>query len=121
MLVPGGALLDLQPIPPGPSLHAGGELLGRLARARSGRNFGKTEAGVGAAVREGLFELEAELELDVIERFASKATLIATIVERDDWHMSEELAAGLASAEPPVDGRDHVRLRMFRAAASPGA
>jgi len=35
--------------------------------------------------------------------------------------MSEELAAGLASAEAPVDGRDHVRLRMFRAAASPGA
>lgn len=69
-------------------------------------------------MREGLL---AELELDVIERFASKATLIATIVERDDWHMSEGLAAGLASAEPPIDGRDHVRLRMFRAAASPRA
>jgi hypothetical protein len=96
MLVPGGALLDLQPIPPGPSLHAGGALLGRLDQSDVWERFGKTEAGVEAAVREGLFELEAELELDVIERFASKATLIATIVERDDWHMSEGLAAGLA-------------------------
>jgi hypothetical protein len=79
MLVSGAVLVDLQPIPPSPSLHAGGELLGRLDQRLVWERFGKTEAGVDAAVGEGLYALESELEFDVIERFDSKASLIATI------------------------------------------
>ncbi|MGH2797823.1 MAG: hypothetical protein ACRDM0_09185 [Thermoleophilaceae bacterium] len=115
MLVPGGTLLDLQPIAPSPTVHAGGMLLGQLDQEKVWARFGKTEPGVDAAVQEGLFELGTQLEFDVIERFDSKAELVATILERDDWQMSEELAARLGSAEPPIDGHDHVRLRKFRA------
>ncbi|MGH2780836.1 MAG: hypothetical protein ACRDNE_08080 [Gaiellaceae bacterium] len=115
MLVPGGTLLDLQPIAPSPTIHAGGELLGQLDQEQVWARFGETEPGVEAAVREGLYELETQLELDVVERFDSKTELVATILERDDWQMSEELAARLDSAEPPIDGHDHMRLRKFRA------
>jgi hypothetical protein len=66
-------------------------------------------------VREGLYGLETELEFDVIERFDSKATLIATINRRDDWHMTRELAERLEKAEPPIDSHDRLRLRKFRA------
>ena len=113
MLIPGGLLLDLQPIPPSPSIHAGGEHLGMLDQSQVWERFGTTEPGVQAAVREGLFELEAELEFDVIERFDSKATLIATISGRDDWNMSEQLAERLEHADPPIDAHDRLRLRRF--------
>lgn len=83
-------------------------------RGRSGR-VGKTEAGVDAAVGEGLYVLESELEFDVIERFDSKATLSATINERDDWQMTGELAARLEKADLPIDGHDSLRLRKYRA------
>ena len=115
MLVSDGVLLDLQPIPPGPTLHAGGELLGRLDQSQVWERFGRTEAGVQAVAREGLFEQDTELEFEVVERFDAKTTLISTINARDDWHMSEQLAARLTAAKPPVDGRDRLRLRKFRA------
>ena len=115
MLVPGGILLDLQPIPPSPTLHAVGGLLGQLDQEQVWTRFGEIEPGVETAVREGLYELETQLEFDVVERFDSKTELVATILERDDWQMSEELAAHLDGAESPIDGHDHMRLRKFRA------
>jgi hypothetical protein len=66
-------------------------------------------------MREGLYTLETELELGVVERFDSKENLIATISERDDWHMTRRLAARLEAADPPIDGRDRLRLRKYRA------
>jgi hypothetical protein len=115
MLVPGGVLLDLQPIPPGPSLHAGGELLGSLDQSQVWERFRKTEPGVAATVREGLYTIENEVELEVVERFDVKTNLIATINARDDWHMSAQLAARLEIADPPIDGLDRLRLRKLRA------
>jgi hypothetical protein len=115
MLVAGGVLVDLQPIPPSPSLHAGGEQLGRVDQSRVWERFARTEAGVEAALREVLYRLEAELEFDVVERFESKEPLIATINGRDDWHMSGRLAARLEGADPPIDGHDRLRLRKYRA------
>jgi hypothetical protein len=113
MLVRGGSLLDLQPIPPSPSLHAGGEVLGQLDQSDVWERFARTEAGVAAAVGEGLYELEDELEFDVVERFDSKANLIATINGRNDWNMTRQLAARLEGADPPIEGRDHLRLRRL--------
>lgn len=115
MLVPGGALVDLQPIPPSPSLSAGGYRLGTVDQSQVWERFARAEPGVEAAVREGLYRLERELEFDVIERFDSKETLIATINGRDDWHMTGQLAARLEASDPPIDGRDRMRLRLYRA------
>ncbi|HEY7793104.1 MAG TPA: hypothetical protein VIA10_03760 [Gaiellaceae bacterium] len=118
MLVQGGALIDLQPIPPSPSLHAGGNRLGKVDQSQVWERFARGDPGVEAVVRAGLFELETELEFDVIERFESKETLIATINGRDDWHITDELAARLEMAGPPIDGLDRMRLRRYRAGPS---
>jgi hypothetical protein len=115
MLVPGGALVDLQPVPPSPTLHAGGEKLGNVDQSQVWERFARADPGVEAAVGEGLFGLDAELEFDVIERFESKETLISTINARDDWHMTGQLAARLEAANPPIDGHDRMRLRKYRA------
>ena len=114
MLVTGGVLLDLQPIPPSPTLHAAGEELGTVNQSQVWERFGRTEAGVAAAVRARLYVLESELEFEVVERFDSKEVLSGTINERDDWHMTEQLAARLEAADPPIDGRDRLRLRKYR-------
>lgn len=115
MLGPRGALVDLQPIPPSPSLHAGGRVLGTVDQSQVWERFARVDPGVETVAREGLYMLETELELDVIERFDSKENLIATINERDDWHMTRQLAARLEGADPPIDGRDRLRLRKYRA------
>jgi hypothetical protein len=115
MLVTSGALVDLQPVPPSPTLHAGGKKLGSVDQSQVWERFARADPGVGAAVREGLYALEAELEFDVIERFESKETLIATIKGRDDWRMSGQLAARLEAADPPIDGHDRLRLRKYHA------
>jgi hypothetical protein len=44
--------------------------------------------------------------------------LIATINGRDDWHITDELAARLEMAGPPIDGLDRMRLRRYRAGPS---
>lgn len=98
-----------------PTLHAGGEQLGRVDQSQVWERFSRTEAGVAAALREGLYELESERAFGVVERFDSKETLIATINERGDWHMRGELAARLEAADPPIDGHDSLRLRKYRA------
>jgi hypothetical protein len=115
MLRLGGALVDLQPVPPSPILHADGEKLGSVDQSEVWERFAGADLGVEAAMREGQFALEAELEFDVIERFESKEILIATINGRDDWHMSGRLAARLEGADPPIDGHDCLRLRKYRA------
>ena len=47
------------------------------------------------------------------DRFDSIETLTGTIDERDDWHMTGQLAKHLERADPPIDGHDRLRLGRY--------
>jgi hypothetical protein len=115
MLAAGGVLLDLHPIPP--SMHAFSE--GRDLGVVDGREFYRlvraTEKELERTVDEGMFVLEAETELDVIERFDTIDDVFETVEEWQDIHLSKRLRARIERATPPIDFHESLVLRRYRA------
>lgn len=114
LLAPGGLLLDLQPVPPSPAVERDGRVLGRVDQSAQFERFALTQPAVAAVVVDGLFALEAESELDEIERFEQPERLLARAAELSDWVIAPELAEQLRAGSPPVDVRDRLRLRVLR-------
>jgi hypothetical protein len=115
MLVEGGTLLDLHPVPP--SMHAFSD--GRDLGVVDGREFYRlvraTERGLEKAVEEGLFALGAETKLDVIERFDTVDDVFETVEEWQNIHLSKRLRARIEHATPPIDFHERLVLRRYRA------
>ena len=114
MLAGEGILLDLHPIPPGMHAFAGGKDLGVVDEREFFRLVRATERELQKTVADGLFALEDEVELDVIERFDTLEELFETTDEWDDIHLSKGLRARLERATPPIDFHEHLVLRRYR-------
>ena len=119
-LVPEGILLDMHPIPPSTRAEVGGRSLGQFDDSEFMDTVAQTEAALEQTVTEGLFVLETELEFDWLERFDSGEELIEDVESWGDVRISEDLAARIRSAEPPVDLWERVVLRRFCASRSRG-
>jgi len=115
MLVDGGLVLDLHPIPPNIRVHAEGTDLGPLDERRFFRTVRETEHELERTVREGLFELETSLEFDLIERFASRQELFDALDAFEEAAPSKRLLTRLRKAEPPYDFHEHMILHRYRA------
>src|SRR5690242_1022252 len=115
MLVEGGTLLDLHPIPP--SMHAFSE--GRDLGVVDGREFyhlvRATERELEKTIEEGLFALDAETKLDVIERFETAGDVFETVEEWQNIRLSKRLRARIERATPPIDFHEELVLRRYRA------
>ena len=114
MLDQDGILLDLHPIPPSMHAFSHGRDLGVVDEREFFRAVRATEAELRRAVDDGLFALEAETELDVIERFDTLEELFETTDEWDDIHFSKRLRARLERATPPIDFHEQLVLRRYR-------
>lgn len=112
LLVPRGTLLDLHPVPPSARVLAGGADLGPLDERAF---FAEVRATERELARSGLFEHETEVELDVIERYHTHDQLRDSLAEWETARMSKRLEARVRRAEPPIDLREHLVLRRFRA------
>ncbi len=114
-LVPGGAAVDVRPVLPTERIRAGGRVLGRL---RKGEFFGTTtpavEEAVDAVVAERLFEKQAELRVEVVERYASGADLLEA--GDDDGfaeRMPRRLRERVEKLEEPVEAELTLLLRRL--------
>jgi hypothetical protein len=114
MLAEDGILMDLHPIPPSMHAFAGGKDLGVVDEREFFRLVRATERELQKSVADGLFALEDEAELDVIERFATLEELFETTDEWDDIHLSKRLRARLERATPPIDFHERLVLRRYR-------
>jgi hypothetical protein len=114
MLVEDGILMDLHPILPSMHAFAGGKDLGVVDEREFFRLVRATERELQKTVADGLFALEDEAELDVIERFATLEELFETTDEWDDIHLSKRLRARLERATPPIDFHERLVLRRYR-------
>ena len=119
MLVEGGTLLDLHPIPPSMHAFAEGRDLGVVDERRFFRLVRATERELERTVAEGLFVQEAETELDVVERFDSADELFETVAEWENIRFSKRVRARIQRAEPPIDLRERLALRRYRAIPPP--
>jgi hypothetical protein len=93
---------------------AGGKDLGVVDEREFFRAVRATEAELQKTVADGLFALEDEVELDVIERFDTLEELLETTDEWDDIHLSKRLRARLERATPPIDFHEQLVLRRYR-------
>ena len=121
MLAEEGILLDLHPIPPGMHAFAGGKDLGVVDEREFFRLVRATERELQKTVADGLFALEDEVELDVIERFDTLEELFETTDEWDDIHLSKRLRARLEHTTPPIDFHERLVLRRYRRTCSRAA
>ena len=111
-LVPGGMLVDIHPIPPAEQAEADGRVLGRIDEREF---FGIVRSSEHALESCGVFELEAGVEHDVVERFDTVEEFFEIVGEREGTRIPARLASRVRAAAPPIDLRENVVFRRFRA------
>ena len=116
-LVPGGALLDMHPVPPSTRAEvAGGVVLGEFDDAQF---MGTVAAAEAAIERSGLFTRESETHFDYRERYDDAAELLTDIEEGwEGCRIPDDVRARIVAADAPVDVCERVVLRRF--SRSPG-
>ena len=114
-LVAGASVIDLHPVLPDQLVEAGGAPLGRIDEHSFFSVVTAAESTLGRLLQEGLFEFEAELEFDYLERFERRRDLLDHLDERDDCLVPQALRRRIQRAQPPLDLRAHAVIRRFRA------
>jgi hypothetical protein len=113
-LVPGGILVDTQPISPRPPVEAGGRRLGTLDMREWRRTIDAVDGRIQAAVAEGLFTPGAEKSIVLADGFDDTTEFVEVVGAWQGTRISATLAGRAESAEPPVRVLQEVRLRLFQ-------
>ncbi|MEX2102791.1 MAG: hypothetical protein WD805_02415 [Gaiellaceae bacterium] len=111
-LVPGGMLVDIHPIPPAEQAEAEGRVLGRIDEREFFGIVGSSEQALESC---GVFELEAGVEHDVVERFDTVEEFFEIVGEREGTRIPARLASRVRASSPPIDLRERVAFRRLRA------
>ncbi|MEK6273766.1 MAG: hypothetical protein AABM30_00335 [Actinomycetota bacterium] len=109
-LVPGGVLLDMHPVPPSARAEVEGRSLGEFEDAAFFELVAATEDLLSTS---GLFEPEAELQFDWLERYDSGDELLKDVKSWEGCRIPRALAARIRKAEPPIDIWERVVFRRL--------
>lgn len=112
-LVPGGIMLDLQVIPPGPRVEVAGRVLCELDGSALLGDAEAASAAVDLLIGEGLLREEARDDHDVLRHFASGPALIEDYADRRAGVPAPAVPLLQTTADPCVV-RERCRLRRFR-------
>jgi len=113
LLVPGGTLLDIHPVTE-EQVEAAGQVVGVIQELEWRTvDLPNSEAGLRQAIAEGLYELEAETEYDVLQHFDDADEL--NEAKRDLLENQEGLVLAMRAAPPPLVSRMRVVFRRLRA------
>lgn len=114
-LVPGGLLIDTQPVSAQPPIQAGTRHLGTLDMREWTRTIATVDAELRRAVDDGLFAIDAERRFVVTDGHESGAGLVAEVRTWAGTHIDDALAGRVAREHGPVQLHQEVRLRVLRA------
>lgn len=115
-LVPGGAIVDTQPVAARPVVSAAGVRLGALDGREWTAIVREIDDRVDETFAAGLFELRTEERLLVTEGFDEVEEALDEMSGWAGTRVPRRLAARIAAAEPPVIVEQKVRLRLLRRA-----
>jgi hypothetical protein len=113
-LVPGGVLIDTQPVSRYPPVWTADGELGTLDMSEWVQTIAELDALVNETLANGLFTSVSESRLEVTDRFDAGQDFME---EAPDWagtRIDPELAARIAIQELPLWVRQEVRLRVLR-------
>jgi len=117
LLVPDGTLLDLHPVTE-QQVEAEGRVVGVIEEPEwVDRHLPNAEAGLQQVIGEGLYDLETEVDFDVLQHFDTTEELVEKAA--DLLADQPALARRIRRTSPPFVLREHVVLRRLRALASP--
>jgi hypothetical protein len=111
LLVPGGTMLDLHPVTE-EQVEAGGRRIGVIEDPDFSVDLPNAEARLAEAIGAGLYNLEAELEFDVLQHFDEAEELLVAKEER--LATQTGLVRRIRAAHPPLVLREQVVFRRLR-------
>jgi hypothetical protein len=114
-LLPGGLVVDSQPVSPEPPVEAADGNLGKLDMREWRETIDAVDERIVEAVEHGLFAVESEHTITVPDEFDSGAEFIEVVGAWRGTRIPPPVAARAAVACPPVRVPQEVRLRVLRA------
>ena len=114
-IVPGGLVLDMQPVAPRPPVEANGNRLGSLDMREWRRlTIDPVAELIDGAIADGFFTEEGERTYEVLESFDDGRELVETVRDWTGTKISRTLAGRVERSAPPLMIREGVRLRVLR-------
>jgi hypothetical protein len=117
VLVPGGVVVDTQPVSARPLVEADGRELGRLDMREWRKTIDAVDALTARTIDEGLFAVETERSFTVADTSDDGPALVETVSGWRGTRVRGALALRIAAAPPPISVHQEVRLRVLRALA----
>jgi hypothetical protein len=115
VLVPGGLVIDTQPVSARPPVEADGIELGTLDMREWRRTIDAIDRLVAETIDSGLFAVDAERRFIVADTADDGAALVDSVSRWQGTTVSRALARRIRGATPPIDVHQEVRLRLLRA------
>jgi hypothetical protein len=113
-LVPGGIILDTQPISVDPPVNAAGRELGTLDMRAWGTTIEAIDRLVTQTIDDGLFTLDAEHHFVVTDTFDDGREFVEAVSGWQGTRIPDALARLGIAAPPPITVDQEVRLRVLR-------
>jgi hypothetical protein len=114
-LLPGGLVVDSQPVSPDSRVEAADGGLGSLDMREWRATIEAVDERTADAIGHGLFAIESEHTITVPDEFDSGAEFIDVVSAWRGTRIPPPLAARARDARPPVRVLQEVRLRILRA------
>jgi hypothetical protein len=112
-LLPGGRVVDTQPLSPRPEVFAAGERIGSLDMRDWAQTIASVDAEIERTLAAGLFALEAERRIVVTDSFDSGVECLEEVREWGGTKVPKALQAKLRAAHPPVTLEQEVKIRLL--------
>jgi len=116
VLVPGGVIVDTQPVSAHPPVEAGGGNIGALDMQAWAETIAEVDARTAEVLADGLFAVEAESAFTVTDSFDDPSEFIDTVGAWMGTRIPSDVAGRATAAAGPVDVHQEVRLRLLRRA-----
>ena len=114
-LVPGGLVLDSQPLSAHPPVESDNGMLGTLDMSEWAQTIATIDRLVEQAIDQGLFDLERESRYVVTDAYDDGAEFVAVTRDWAGTNVSDALAARVSRELGHVRLHQDVRLRVLRA------
>jgi len=114
-LLPGGVLIDTQPISPRPAVQTSAGHLGTLDMRDWCKIIAAVDERVAQTIDDGLWASEGEHRFVVTDTFGSGAELVDTVKDWQGTRIAEALSRRLTAAGGQARVHQEVQLRVLRA------
>jgi hypothetical protein len=114
-LVPGGFVIDTQPVSAHPPVESAGGIVSTLDMSEWARTIATIDGRVQQAIDQGLFDLERERRYVVTDEYDDGAEFVAVTRDWAGTNVSDALAARVSREHGRVRLHQDVRLRLLRA------